>query len=155
MTLTLPLLSVVMAAMATLGPQNVPIHHVPKRWIPRSEVAPDSVPVRPMSLTSTGQTTPALRSRNCLAPSRQLKSINSGRGFRTLVQFKWYVRDLVVKRPRRCLGRRLGGEDAPRSRRARHHSLWEWRVGCLRSDWTSRLRARRDVAALVVSPITP
>ncbi len=109
----------------------------------------------PMILTSTGQTIPALRSRNCLAPSRQLKSINSGRSFRTLVQ----LRRTFVTYSRRdrawCLGIKPGRTGhLSIGRRARHHSLWDWRVGCLRSDWTLRLRARRDVAALVVPPST-
>ena len=37
MTLTLPLLGVVMATMGTLGPQNVPIHHVSRTVDPTFE----------------------------------------------------------------------------------------------------------------------
>ncbi len=85
----------------------------PGRWIPRSSVAPASVPVRPMILTSTGQTIPALRSRNCLVPSRQLKSINSDRCFRTLVQ----LRHTFVTYSRRdragCLGHQTWANGDP------------------------------------------
>ena len=113
MKLTFPVLGVVMATMGTLGPQNVPIHHVSRTVDPtferRTRLCPgasyEGGVDRP---NDTGASVEEL-----LGPITSIEIHQFGPKFANFSAVETYVRELLAKRPRRVYRYQAWAEGTP------------------------------------------
>jgi hypothetical protein len=101
MTLTLTLSGVVMATMVTLGPQNVPIHHVSRTVDPafasRYQLCPGAS--YEGGVDRSNDTRASVE--ELFGPIASIEIHQFGPKFANLSAVETYVRELLAKRPRR------------------------------------------------------
>ena len=116
MTLTLPLLGVVMATMATLGPQNVPIHHVSKTVDPafwrRTRLCPGAS--YDSDVHRSNDTRASVE--ELFGPITSIEIHQFGPRFSNFGAVETYVRDLLAKRPRQVSRQQDWAEGTPLDR---------------------------------------
>jgi hypothetical protein len=100
MTLTLPLLSVVMATMATMGPQNVPIHHVSKTVDPAFWRRSSLCPCAPYDSDVQRSNDTRASVEELFGPITSIDIHQFGPKFANFSAVETYVRELLAKKPR-------------------------------------------------------
>jgi hypothetical protein len=101
MTLTLTLLGVVMATMVTLGPQNVPIHHVSRTVDPAFESRYQLCPGAPYEGGVDRSNDTRASVEELFGPITSIEIHQFGPKFANFSAVETYVRELLAKRPRR------------------------------------------------------